>query len=101
MFLQSIQPSRVQEQDTAAVIIALIFEKKTSQGKRDKKEGLSEALAWKKKNLRFYETLLAELRLEDEYNYNILFTNDFSKLWRNILADKRRHKMREWIPPRR
>ena len=50
--------------------------------------------AWKgqkKKNLGFYETLVAELRLEDECNYKILFKNYFWKLWINILGDKRRH----------
>ena len=29
----------------------------------------------KRKNLGFYETLLAELRLGDKSNYNILFKN--------------------------
>ena len=42
-----------------------------------------------------YESPLAELCLEDEYNYNILLTNDFWKLWKNIPADKRRHNERK------
>ena len=35
--------------------------------------------------------LRAELWVEEERNYNILFTNDFRKLGRNISTDKRRH----------
>ena len=31
----------------------------------------------RKKSLEFYETLLAELRLEEEYNYNILLPMAF------------------------
>ena len=30
----------------------------------------------RRKNLGFYETLLAEPQLEDEYNCKVLFTND-------------------------
>ena len=54
----------------------------------------------RRKNLGFYESLLAELRLEDEYDFNILFTNDFWKFWRNILADKRWHNSREYYNKR-
>ena len=43
------------------------------------------------KNWELYGTLLAELRLEGEYNYKILITNDIWKLSRNISADKKRH----------
>ena len=31
----------------------------------------------RRKNLEFYEILLAELRLKDEYNYKHSITNDF------------------------
>ena len=44
----------------------------------------------KRKNLEFYESLLAELRLEEEYNCNILLRMTFENL-RNISTDKRRH----------
>ena len=54
----------------------------------------------RRKNLGFYGTLLVELHLEDEYDFNILFTNDFWKFWRNILADKRWHNSREYYNKR-
>ena len=67
----------IQEQAAAAVIIALISEKNKSREKRQK--GIVCVKPWFKssKNLGFYETLLADLRLEDEDNYKILFKNDF------------------------
>ena len=54
-----IQPSRVQE---------IWFKNK-----------LQRAKPWckRRKNFGFYKTLLAELRLEDKYNYKILFKYDF------------------------
>ena len=64
--------------------------RKTSQGERKKEKRVSviKVKPWlkRRKNLQFYETLLAELRSEDEYNCNTL---------RNISADKRRHNYRE------
>ena len=55
----------------------------------------------RKKNLEFYETLLAELPLEDEHNYNILLrmtSENFEEIFQ--LITKENIKMRELIPPR-
>ena len=44
----------------------------------------------RRKNLEFYETLLAELRLEYEYNYNILLrmtSENFEKIFQLIKDD--------------
>ena len=59
----------------------------------------------RRKKLEFYETLLAELRLEYEYNYNILLRmtcENFEKIFQLIKDDitKENTKMRELIPPR-
>ena len=43
-----------------------------SQGKREKKGVYVKAWLKRRKNLELYGTLLAELQLEEEYNYNIL-----------------------------
>ena len=63
------------KQAVAAVTVALISEKNKLKKKRLKvcmKPWLK-----RRKNLGIYETLLAELRLGDKYNWNILCTNDF------------------------
>ena len=68
----------IQEQAAAAVIIGLIFEKNKSRKKRTKRRVCVKPQLKRRKNLEFYETvefykiLLAELRLGDVYNYNIL-----------------------------
>ena len=59
----------------------------------------------RRKNLEFYETLLAELRLQDEYNYNILLrmtSENLEEIFQLIKNDttKENTKMRELIPPR-
>ena len=59
----------------------------------------------RRKNLESSETLLAELRLEDEYNYNILLRlayESFEEIFQLIKDDitKENTKMRELIPPR-
>ena len=59
----------------------------------------------RRQNLEFYETLLAELRLEYEYNYNILLrmtSKNFKKIFQLINDDitKENAKMRELILPR-
>ena len=77
----------IQEQAAAAVIIAIIFEKNKSRKNREKRRVCVKSWLKRRKNLEFYETLLAELRLEDEYNYNILLRMTSE----NISADKRRH----------
>ena len=60
----------IQEQAAAAVIIALISKK--NKKKEIKTRVYLKPWLQRRKNLKFYKTLLAELRLEDEYNYNIL-----------------------------
>ena len=69
----------IQEQAAAAVIIALISEKSKSREKEKKRRICVKPWLKRKKNLEFYETLLAELRLEDEHNYNILLLLKTSK----------------------
>ena len=59
----------------------------------------------RRKNLEFYETLLAELRLKDEYNYNIILrmtSENFEEIFQLIKDDitKENTKLRELIPPR-
>ena len=67
----------IQDHAAAVVIIALIAEKNNSRKKRPKKNESRWKLGLKGEKLELYEALLAELGLQDEYNYNILFTNDF------------------------
>ena len=60
----------------------------------------------RRKNLESYETLLVELRLEYEYNYNILLrmaSENFEKTFQLIKDDVTKEnttKIRELIPPR-
>ena len=59
----------------------------------------------RRKNLELYGTLLAELRLEEEYNYNILLqmiSENFEKMFQLIQGDipKENTNLRELIPPR-
>ena len=59
----------------------------------------------RRKNLEFYETLRAELRLEDEYNDNILLqmtSENFEGIFQLIKEDipKENTKLRGPIPPR-
>ena len=59
----------------------------------------------RRKNLEFYETLLAELRLEDEYKYNMLLRmtyENYEEIFQLIKGDitKENTKMRELVPPR-
>ena len=63
-----------QEQASAAVAIALISEKNNRENKAKQKKGRVCVKPWlkRRKNLEFYETLFAELWLEDKQNYNIL-----------------------------
>ena len=82
----------IQEQAAVAVIIALISEKnKSSKWKEKKKKESVWNLALKEeKNLGFYETLFAELRLEDEHNCNILLrmtSENFEEIFQFINED--------------
>ena len=63
--------------------------------------------AWlkRRKNLELYGTLLVELRLEQEYNYNILLrmtSENFEEIFRLIKDDilKENTNLRELILPR-
>ena len=57
----------IQEKAAAAVVIAIISKKNKSRKKRQKRKvGIK---SWLKRRRNFCETLLAELRLEDQYNY--------------------------------
>ena len=62
----------IQEQAAVAVIIALISKKNKSREKRKKRRVCTKPWFKRRKNLEFYKTLLAELWLKDEHNYNIL-----------------------------
>ena len=59
----------------------------------------------RRKNLEIYETLLAELRLKEEYRFNILLqmtSVNFEEIFQLIKEDltKENTKMGELIPPR-
>ena len=59
----------------------------------------------RRKNLEYYETLLPELRLEDEHNYKILLrmtSENFEEIFQLIKDDKTKQntEMTELIPPR-
>ena len=93
----------IQEQAVAAVIIGLNSEKNKSRKKRKKKKCVKPWLK-RRKNLEFYETLLADLWLE-EYNYNILLwmTSENSEEIFQLLKDDtptENTKLRELILPR-
>ena len=77
----------IQKQFAAAVTISLISKKNKSKKREKKKNPMWNLGLKEEKSLKI---LLAELWLEDEYNYNILFANDFWKLWRNILVGQPR-----------
>ena len=63
--------------------------------------------AWlkRRKNLEFYETLLAELLLEEEYDYKIILrmtSKNHEEIFQLIKDDipKEKTKLRKLIPPR-
>ena len=94
----------IQEIAAAAVIIALISKKNKL---RKKKVGGLCVKPWlkRRKSLELYKTLLAELRLKEEYNYNILLrmtSVNFEEIFQLTKDDltKENTKMRELIPPR-
>ena len=86
----------IQEQAAAAVIIALISKKKLVKKKRKKRRVCVKPWLKRRRNLEFYETLLAELLLEEEYNYKILLLITSE----NPENPKENTKLRELIPPR-
>ena len=95
----------IQELDAAAVIIALISEKNKSRKKREGKSLCVKPWLKRRKNLEFHEILLGELRLKEDYNYNILSrmtSVNFEEMFQLTKDDltKENTKMRELIPPR-
>ena len=95
----------IQEHAATAVIIALISEKNKSGKKRKKRRACVKPWLKRRKNFEFYETLLSELQLKDEYNYNILLrmtSENFEEIFQLTKDDitKENTKMRELIPPR-
>ena len=79
----------IQDQATAAVIIALTSENNKSRKKRKKRVCVKTWLK-RRKNLEFYQTLPAELQLEDEYNYNIILpmtSENFEEIFQLIKDD--------------
>ena len=94
---------KIQEKTAVALIIALIFAKKNKPYKmRKKKESVNPWLL--RKILKFYETLLAEQRLEDKHNYKIILrmtSETFEETFQLIKIDttKEKTKMRELILP--
>ena len=79
----------IQEQATAAAIIALTSENNKSRKKRKKRVCVKPWLK-RRKNLEFYQTLPAELQLEDEYNYNIILpmtSENFEEIFQLIKDD--------------
>ena len=77
------------------------FREKQVKGKGKKRRICVKPWLKRKKNLKFYETLLAELPLKDEHNYTILLrmtSENFEKIFQ--LITKENIKMGELIPPR-
>ena len=76
-----------------------------SRKNRKKKRVCVKPWLKRRKNLEFYETPLAELRLEYEYSYNILLpmiSENFEKIFQLMKDDitKANAKMRELIATR-
>ena len=95
----------IQEQAAAAVIFPLISEKNKSREKGKKEKSVWNLGLKEKKNLESYETLLAELCLDDEHNYNILLrmtSENFEEISQLVKDDitKENIRMRELIPPK-
>ena len=91
-----------QEQSIAAVIIVPISEKNKS---RKKRKVCVKTWLERRKNLAFYETLLAELPLEDEYNYKnylLMTSENFKEIFQLIKnhIGKENTQMSQLILPR-
>ena len=76
-----------------------------SQGKRGKRRVYVKPWLKRRKNLELYGNLLAELLLEEEYDYNILIwmtSENFEQIFQLIKDDipKEHTNMRELIPSR-
>ena len=75
-----------QDQAAEAVITALLTKENKSRKKRQKRNIGIKPWLKRRKNLEFYETLLADLRLQDEYDYKNYLRMISKNL--NALADK-------------
>ena len=96
----------IQEQAVAAVVIALA-KSREKQVKEKRKKGRVSVRPWlkRRKNSEFYETLLADLSLEEESNYKTLLrmTSENSEEIFQLIKDntpKENTKLRELIPLR-
>ena len=95
----------IEEQAAAAVIITLISEKNNSRKKGWKTRVCVKPWLNRRKNLEFYETLLAELRLEEKYNYITLLrmtSENFEEIFHLIKDEitEENTKLRKPIQPR-
>ena len=94
-----------EKQASAAIIIALLLKRKKKRKSRQKKKVWVKPWLKRRQSLVVFETLLAELRLEDERNYKNylrMTSENFEELFQLIKDDIRKEntKMREPIPPR-
>ena len=94
-----------EKQAAAAIIIALLFKKKKKRKSRQKRNVWVKSWFKRRQSLGVYETLLAELQLEDECNYKSylrMTSENFEKIFQliKVYIRKENTKMREPIPPR-
>ena len=94
-----------EKQAAAAIIIALLLKMKKTRKSRQKRRVWVKPWLKRRQSLGVYETLLVELRLEDEYNYKNhlrMTSKNFEEIFQLIKDDIRKEntKMREPIPPR-
>ena len=96
----------IQKQAVAAVVIALAKsrEKQVKEKRKKWRVSVRPSLKWKK-NSEFYETLLADLWLEEERNYKTLLrmTSENSEEIFQLTKDntpKENTKLKELIPQR-
>ena len=94
-----------EKQAAAATIIALLLKKKKKRKSRQKRKVWVKPWLKRRRSLGVYETLLAELWLEDECNYKNylrMTSENFEEIFQLIKYDIRKENtnMREPIPPR-
>ena len=94
-----------EKQAAAAIITALLFKKKKKRKSRQKRNVWVKPWCKRRQSLGVYETLLAELQLEDECNYKSylrMTSENFEKIFQliKVYIRKENTKMSEPIPPR-
>ena len=94
-----------EKQAAAAIITALLFKKKKKRKSRQKRNVWVKPWCKRRQSLGVYETLLAELQLEDECNYKNylrMTSENFEKIFQliKVYIRKENTKMRGPIPPR-